>query len=128
LSTPTTAHAPTRRPKRPCWHRACSAITTTGACDQHPRRTYGWAPDSDRGSRHERGYDLAWERVRLLVLRRDHHLCQICRLRSANEVDHIRPKSDGGSDEPANLQAACTPCHAAKTARETKRRGKERNR
>lgn len=110
----------TRKPLRPCWNRACAALTTDGACASHPRPSYGWKPDRERGSRQERGYGLAWERTRAMVLKRDHYLCQVCRLRSAEAVDHIRPKARGGSDELDNLQAICGPCHRAKTASESR--------
>lgn len=73
------------------------------------------------GNRHARGYGSAWERLRKRVLRRDKYLCQIqthCEGRAANEVDHRVPKAAGGTDEPDNLQAACSRCHKAKTAQE----------
>lgn len=61
----------------------------------------------------------AWMRIRAQVLARDAGLCQVCkaagRLTLAAEVDHIRELADGGTDEPANLQAICRPCHVAKT-------------
>jgi 5-methylcytosine-specific restriction protein A len=31
------------------------------------------------------------------------------------EIDHIRPLSEGGTDERSNLQGLCKPCHDAKT-------------
>lgn len=37
------------------------------------------------------------------------------------EVDHIRPWSEGGSDELYNLQATCKPCNRAKSNRKTVR-------
>ena len=36
----------------------------------------------------------------------------------ATEVDHIQRRAEGGSDEWANLQALCKPCHSTKTATE----------
>jgi 5-methylcytosine-specific restriction protein A len=39
----------------------------------------------------------------------------------AREVDHITPKAEGGNDDEANLQALCSPCHAAKTKQESAR-------
>lgn len=36
----------------------------------------------------------------------------------ATEVDHIKPKCLGGSDDPANAAPICRPCHLKKTARE----------
>jgi 5-methylcytosine-specific restriction protein A len=37
---------------------------------------------------------------------------------SATQVDHIKAKAVGGTDEDNNLQPLCGPCHKAKTARE----------
>ena len=55
-------------------------------------------------------------------MKRDNWLCQPCqregRVTPAREVDHITPKSKGGTDALDNLQAICIPCHAAKTERE----------
>lgn len=33
-------------------------------------------------------------------------------------VDHRIPKAEGGTDDLANLQTLCRPCHTAKTDRE----------
>lgn len=82
-----------------------------------PPRVEKW-----RGSRHERGYGSAWVRLRAQVLARDHGLCRPClmagRTTAATSVDHIVPKIEGGSDDPVNLQAICTSCHATKSAYE----------
>lgn len=95
-------------------------------CEAMPKRT-GWA---GRSSRHERGYGTAWVKLRQAVLRRDSHLCQVClkigRPKPARDVDHIRPKANGGTDDMANLQAICSECHAAKTARDSGRSPKPR--
>lgn len=81
--------------------------------------------DRARGSRHERGYGTAWEKTRKVIFARDCGLCQPCRrtgiLHEANEVDHIVPKYEGGTDDHANLQAINAECHAAKTAAEAQR-------
>ena len=80
----------------------------------------GWK--GERGSRQERGYGADWDKRRLHVLRRDGYLCQQCyrqgRPTPATQVDHIVPKSQDGTDDYDNLEAICTPCHAAKTAEE----------
>lgn len=72
-----------------------------------------------RQSRHARGYGTAWDKVRALALQRDRHLCIPClaggRPTPATQVDHIMPKAKGGTDDLANLQSICTPCHEAKT-------------
>lgn len=55
-------------------------------------------------------------------------LCVHChakgRVTLATEVDHIVPIHLGGSDDLANLQPLCAPCHAAKTAQEAGARGR----
>jgi 5-methylcytosine-specific restriction endonuclease McrA len=55
-----------------------------------------------------------WAKLRRAVLERDGHRCQLeypgCRGR-ATHVDHVIPRRFGGSDQPANLRAACAPCN-----------------
>lgn len=74
------------------------------------------------GSRHARGYGTAWDKLRKVVLRRDMWLCQECsrhgRTTPAKDVDHIKRKADGGTDQLDNLQSLCRPCHIAKTRAE----------
>lgn len=83
-------------------------------------RRDGWL--GQRGTRHERGYGSAWDKLRLVILSRDCYLCQPCkhngRVTPATAVDHIKPKSQGGTDDDDNLQAICGDCHAVKTAAE----------
>ena len=63
-----------------------------------------------------------WRRKREQILVRDGRLCQPCRAAGfvtlASEVDHIIPVAEGGSDDAANLQAICGPCHEAKSKAE----------
>ena len=116
---------PSRAP-RPCAHPGCGSLTTNGRCDKHPRND-GWAPDSIRGNRHQRGYGSEWEKTRKVVLRRDRYTCgcEDCRktgvkAKRANEVDHIIPKFKGGTDDLSNLMAINSECHKRKTARESR--------
>lgn len=73
---------------------------------------------------HQRGYGRAWRKLRERVMDRDNHQCVPCTARglitAAAEVDHIKPKTDGGTDDMKNLQAICKACHAEKTQREAK--------
>lgn len=86
--------------------------------------TTGWKPDAIRGSRHQRGYGAAWDRIRQRILKRDEGLCQPClaegRTSPGVQVDHILPRARGGDDSDTNLQAICEACHRAKTARESR--------
>ncbi len=84
-------------------------------------------------SRHARGYGTAWDKLRLVILKRDKYLCQCdqCkggkpggRLTEATEVNHIFPKAKAQAmgwskdriDHPSNLQAINSDCHKRVTA------------
>lgn len=60
-----------------------------------------------------------FKRLRLEILQRDQYTCYMCG-GEANEVDHIYPRSKGGSDEPENLAAACRRCNNAKSGKVAK--------
>ncbi len=59
--------------------------------------------------------------VRYEVLKRAQYRCELCGI-SANikalEVDHIMPRSRGGSDDISNFQALCFSCNAMKRDRD----------
>lgn len=70
------------------------------------------------------GYPTDWDRRRRRVLERDGYTCQACGDRGGPygdvelHVDHILPKSRGGSHREENLQTLCRGCHDAKTRQE----------
>jgi|GEM_PF-1725964 len=110
-------YMPTAAPK-PCSQ--CGALVRDGTtrCDGHKRQAGSFA-DRTRGTRHERGYGAAWDRIRARVMRRDAGLCQPS-LRhglvvQATAVDHKVPKAQGGTDAEDNLQAISAAVHTAKT-------------
>lgn len=55
-------------------------------------------------------------------MKRDEYMCQCEKCKGqklvAHEVDHIKPLSQGGTDDPSNLRAMNRDCHAEKTKRE----------
>lgn len=113
------------RAPKPCRAPGCASISQDGSgyCDGHKAPT-GWTKYS-KESRHKRGYGSAWSnRIRPGILRRDKYLCQPCLqggvLTDASQVDHIIPKSQGGTDSPDNLQSICASCHRLKTQAESK--------
>ena len=84
----------------------------------------GWqprAPWSHAKNSSARGYGTRWRKLRTYILARE-PLCRACknegRTSAATHVDHVTPKANGGTDDVANLQPLCAPCHVAKSARE----------
>jgi 5-methylcytosine-specific restriction protein A len=83
-------------------------------------------------SRQSRGYGKEWQKLRLVVLKRDRYLCQCqhCkaegRVTIASEVDHVVSKAQATKlgwlpeqvDHPSNLQAINHDCHVIKTMEE----------
>jgi 5-methylcytosine-specific restriction protein A len=67
-----------------------------------------------------RTYDHNWQRVRLVVLARDGHRCQLNRpgcTGVATQVDHIVPISEGGERlDSHNLRASCRHCNTSRGA------------
>lgn len=58
-----------------------------------------------------------WMRARARVFERDEYTCQYCGAQGVPlECDHVFPISKGGSNEDANLVAACVPCNRSKGA------------
>jgi len=68
----------------------------------------GWA--------YQRGEQLGYENVKMYVRARDRYMCQYCGVvRPPDlEVDHIVPRSRGGSNRPDNLVVACHDCNQRK--------------
>lgn len=71
----------------------------------------------------ERG--RAWMAKRQRVAAAHGYRCAACGLvwmAHRDQIDHIVPREQGGSNEESNLQPLCNECHALKTAAEAARR------
>ena len=63
---------------------------------------------------------LVWADLKREIFRRDGYVCVYCGHRGnalTLHVDHIVPRSRGGSDDPGNLATACWPCNLGKGTR-----------
>lgn len=107
------------KPLSPCAYPSCPAFAGNGEryCKAHKARV-GKDEQDRRGTSTQRGYGSRWQRLRLLILARD----PVCRYpgcgQLSTDVDHIVPRSKGGTDEENNLQGLCHEHHSLKTAQE----------
>ena len=65
-------------------------------------------------------FDPVGESLRYEILTRD-RVCQLCgttKEQERLEVDHIVPRSKGGTNDPGNLQVLCAPCNRGKSNRD----------
>lgn len=116
-------------PPRPCTYPGCGVLVHNASrCEAHKVQV-GTFADARRGSRHERGYGSAWDKLRKEILARDAGVCQPHLKEGAvhegTHCDHKTPKAEGGTDDPSNLWCVCSDFHRAKTAAEA-RRGRQR--
>lgn len=111
-----------RRTPTPCRTRGCGAVVSdgTGYCPAH--KGDSWALQRAGKTRKQRGYGRAWEKNRAQAMQRDRGLCVLClaegRVEPATDVDHIKARAHGGTDEPSNLQCLCKSHHRSKTGSE----------
>lgn len=56
------------------------------------------------------------KRLRFEILRRDNHTCRYCGAKDDLTIDHVTPEALGGTNDPANLVAACADCNAGKSS------------
>lgn len=90
-----------------------------GRCEEHAKRYAKERPTST-----QRGYDVEWRKTRDEFLAY-HPKCQArdeAALRDharfgdvATDVDHVKARRAGGTDDWGNLQALCHRCHSRKT-------------
>jgi hypothetical protein len=73
-----------------------------------------WKTPPKRPNRYPKSkWPMSYKLARRWVLERDRWSCVYCG-RAANQVDHVIPRNNGGSDLPTNLVAACARCNNLK--------------
>ena len=82
-------------------------------CDAH--KLQGWSTSTWKKP-------AGWDKIRASVLFKANHLCHYCGAK-ANEVDHVIPLSQGGTNKADNLVASCKTCNARKNIQQ-RRSGK----
>lgn len=66
------------------------------------------------------------KKTRLEIYERDEGICRECECEVGKEyaIDHDLALALGGTNEPANLQLLCIPCHKLKTKYDSRRRSR----
>src|SRR5262245_26814566 len=99
--------------KRPCPGRCgrliASPVVRCPACAR--------AVDQARGTPTARGFGYEYQAKRRRILARDGYVCHLCGQHRADSVDHLVPRSRGGTNEDSNLAAAHLSCNSARGAR-----------
>lgn len=98
-----------------------SKPSLNGYCEVHKNK--GWKDYQETKSSKVRIYQTTqWKKLVKAVWVIDNGLCRNCfskgLIEPGSDVDHIKPKSQGGNDDLSNLQLLCKPCHKRKTATE----------
>ena len=106
-----------RKPKKPCAYQGCPNLTDDRYCDVHKHLEKKEANDYNRYSRDpdsNKRYGRAWKRIRDRHVS-THPLCEVCkehgRLTPVEEVHHIVPLTEGGTNKKDNLLSVCHSCH-----------------
>ena len=114
-----------RKPKRPCSYPGCSHLTDGQYCDEHRKIAQHYYNRYQRDPDTQKRYGRAWRRIRLQYIQA-HPLCEQCelegRLTLAEEVHHILPLANGGTNDEDNLVALCKSCHSKVTISSTNTR------
>ena len=116
------------KPKRPCRYPGCANLTDGIYCPEHQRQAEHHYNHFQREPETNKRYGRAWKRIRDRFVMQ-HPICEECekagRLTPTQEVHHILPLSDGGTNDERNLMALCKECHSRITL-EANRRNRDR--
>ncbi len=114
------------KPKRPCSHPGCPKLVEGRFCEEHAKLESKRYEKYDRDPQKAKRYGRRWKRIRDRYIAA-HPLCDECEMqgvvKAAEEVHHIKPLAQGGTNDQENLRALCKSCHSRITAREGGRWG-----
>ena len=107
-----------RRPKKPCRYPGCPRLAEKDYCPEHASKSNYQYNHYFRDPESNKRYGSEWRKVRKRYVRL-HPLCEEClkhdRLVPVEEVHHILPLADGGTNDFSNLMSLCKSCHSAIT-------------
>jgi len=98
--------------KKPCAYPGCPNLTDEQYCPEHKKFVMDKYNQFNRDTKKKYGNN--WRRIRALYVKQ-HPLCERClkegRITPVDEVHHILPVRQGGSNAFSNLMSLCHSCH-----------------
>ena len=103
-----------RKPKHACSWPGCPNLTDKRYCEEHEAKANRQYNKYERSPDVHKQYGRSWKRIRDRYARK-HPLCERClaegRYVAVEEVHHIVPISQGGTNSEDNLMSLCRSCH-----------------
>lgn len=103
-----------RKPLRPCAQAGCPNLTNRYYCEIHEKQNHRKYNAYKRDKEAEKKYNRSWKKLRELYIAQ-HPLCEMCqkegKLTPVDEVHHIIPIKEGGSNTWSNCMSLCHACH-----------------
>jgi 5-methylcytosine-specific restriction protein A len=118
-----------RKPKRPCSYPGCPRLTNDRYCEEHTRIVNNNYNRYERDRETPKRYNRTWKRIRDAYVAA-YPLCEEClkqgRVVPVDQVHHIVPLREGGTNDFSNLVSLCSACHARIHAKRGDRWNKRR--
>ncbi|MCR5355770.1 MAG: HNH endonuclease [Lachnospiraceae bacterium] len=103
------------KPKKPCSYPGCPKLTDGRYCEEHKKVMNKRYEMYKRDPMTKKRYGNNWQKIRKLYVSL-HPLCEEClknKIASPVEhVHHIKPLSEGGTNDFDNLMSLCKSCHS----------------
>lgn len=105
-----------RKPRRPCRYPGCNKLAEDGEqyCPEHKKLVDKQYDHFTRGYNGNKRYGSQWRKIRSRYVHK-HPLCEEClkhgKCVPVEEVHHIIPISEGGTNDESNLMSLCRSCH-----------------
>ncbi len=104
-------------PRRGCAYGSCSKLAVAGSryCEEHKKLTDKQYDSFTRGYDNSKRYGSQWRKIRSRYVKK-HPLCEKCfamgKYVHVDEVHHIIPLAEGGTNDESNLMSLCKSCHS----------------
>ena len=119
------------KPDKPCSYPGCPKLVPAGQtyCDEHTKKRSREYERYDRDPATRKRYGKQWRRIRSIYIKA-HPYCEECYRKGimtpVEEVHHIKPLSEGGTNDFSNLMSLCKSCHSRIHAERGDRWGQKR--